>query len=423
MKNIKKMLFASITWVLVCSCTTKNDADFDRQMSELLANKNYFHLRENLAQAKNKLSKDRFWYYAAHCEQVFGNGQLSNDYADRLLTKFDKKLDESIKVELLALKANNYIRDYQYKNAAEIYYILAAQDSAEAASYKNMSQLFGSLRNVKQQIIHNHDDTEISAYRNQWKHLMTPVKCKGIDDEFIFDSGANFSTITDSCAIKLGLNIINSDIKVGTATNTSVQSRLAVADSLYVGGILFENVVFLVMPAAAMTFPAINYAIHGIIGFPVLFQMGEFRMNSDGKIFVPKEPVDKHFNNMFLEGLNPVVRVFSKNDTLLLSFDTGANSSELSKKYYDKHKAEVEAEGKFETEKRGSANGIVEVSTYKLQNFPYIIGSKSNVLPQIDVMLDEYHFTKSLDGNLGQDIITQFNTLIMNFKYMYIDFE
>jgi hypothetical protein len=30
---------------------------------------------------------------------------------------------------------------------------------------------------------------------------------------------------------------------------------------------------------------------------------------------------------------------------------------------------------------------------------------------------------KSFDGNLGQDVIMQFDEMILNFKYMYVDFE
>jgi hypothetical protein len=72
---------------------------------------------------------------------------------------------------------------------------------------------------------------------------------------------------------------------------------------------------------------------------------------------------------------------------------------------------------------RGSGGGIVETEEYILTDFPYKIGNKSNILPEIFVVLQKYGFTEFFDGNLGQDVIMQFDTLILNFKYMYIDFE
>lgn len=65
------------------------------------------------------------------------------------------------------------------------------------------------------------------------------------------------------------------------------------------------------------------------------YQMGEIHVRKDGTIFIPQEPGNRHLENMFLHGLNPVVQLLSGSDTLLLTFDTGARSSELSKKYYE----------------------------------------------------------------------------------------
>jgi predicted aspartyl protease len=337
-------------------------------------------------------------------------------------------MNDTIIAKILTVKADNYILSYHYREASDIYDTLIKQypkvlDSAEIASYQNVQVLFGTLASVQPQRIHKQDDIEIAAYRNPFNHLMTPIKCGGITDEFIFDTGANLSTISDSCAKKMGLTIYQSDIEVGSSTGGSIQTQLAVADSLYVGNILFENVIFLVAPAEQMSFPSINYEIHGVIGFPVLHQMGEVHMQKDGEIIVPKEPKNKQLVNMYLDGLTPIVQVLSDRDTLLFNLDTGAKTSNLSKKYYDNHKTEIEQKSEQKTAQLGGAGGIVEVEQYLLQNFPYSIGTKSNVLPDISVMLSEQGVTKYFDGTVGQDIILQFNKMILNFQYMYVDFE
>jgi len=434
MTSINKKLYNRTACRLIClaflsglavACANKEE----RQLSDLLAKSDFFRLKAQLAEVASLLPEDRYLYYAMNCEFVFGNAQLSNEYADRLLHAFGSKLADSVRVEIMAIKANNYAAGFQYAKAAEVCRTVVADcqhvlDSAQKAGYQNGYRMYAALQNVKPQIMHLHRGAQIPARRNSADNLEVPVDYKGFKDEFIFDSGANMSLISDSCATKMGMEIIESDITVGTSTDLSVQVKLAVADSLYVGDILFENVVFTVAPEAAMSFPEDSFYIHGVIGFPVFHQMGEIRMPKEGAIIVPETPTDRPLNNMFLmNGKFPVVQMLSGGDTLLLTFDTGARRSELSSGYYERHKAAVEQQSERQSHKSGGIGETVVVPVYKLRNFPFTIGSKSSILPEMLVMVEHIDFTKSIDGNLGQDIIMQFDTLVMNFKYMYVDFK
>jgi hypothetical protein len=253
--------------------------------------------------------------------------------------------------------------------------------------------------------------------------MMTPVIVNGIQEEFIFDTGADLSTISESQAIKMHLKIIEQSASINSSTQNVIQSKLAVADSLYVGDLFFENVVFIVMPDEQLSFPEINYSIKGIIGFPVINQMGEVHLLKNGHIFIPKEVTRKQMQNMFFEGLTPVVRLNSKKSRLLFTFDTGARSSELSLKYFNEHKPQVKRKGELQKNQRGGAGGIVEVTEYMLSDFPLAIGPHQISLEKIPVTLEEYWFNAYFDGNLGQDVFMKFNTLIINFENMYIDFE
>jgi hypothetical protein len=219
------------------------------------------------------------------------------------------------------------------------------------------------------------------------------------------------------------LKIFEQSVDIGSSTQKEIQSKLAVADSLCVGDILFENVLFIVMPDDQLTFPQINYVIKGIIGFPVIHQLGEMHLKKDGNIFIPKTASKKTEENMFFEGLNPVVKVASEIDTLLFTFDTGAGYTELSFKYFNDHKTDVEKKGEMQTNERGGAGGKVAVKEYILSNFPLQIGKNKTSLDKIPVTLEEYGFNKYFDGNLGQDVFLKFNTLIINFENMYIDFN
>lgn len=412
-------------WMLI-GCSNPVSADkVSQRLHEFLKQKNYFKLNALLQKSEASLESDQLLYYQAHIAKAFGKSKRSNTHIERLIEKYQDKLNDTLMSELLDIQGTNYVYSYQYKQASKAFAVLLKNYAhllthEERSDYSNSMNLFEALADVPPQIMHSHETEEIPSYRNKINHIMTPVSSHGLSSEFVFDTGANFSTISLSQAKNMNFDIIESAIEVGSSTHLKVQSKLAVADSLYLGNLLFENVIFLVLPDEQLNFPAIDYRIHGIIGFPVIHQLKEIHIHKNGNMTIPKNPGEKIERNMFLNDLNPIVQVKSEKDTLLFTFDTGAKSSELSYKYYKEHKQEVEQRGIKQTQKRGGAGGTTEVEEYALANFPIQIGSKETVLPQIPVSLEEYDFNKDFDGNLGQDVFTQFHTLILNFEYMYM---
>lgn len=429
MKTIKSIIFFCLLINLIsCASIKTTDKKIDHQLNRLLETKSFFKLRDAITENEAKLSEDRLLYYNVFIANAFGKHEESSKYIDKLLKNYPSTLNDTMHLKLLDIKADNKIYNYKYKEASDIHNEIITQhykilDSAELANYKNVQSLFGSLASVKPQIVHLNQDVIISATLNEFNHLMTPVKSNGITEKFIFDTGANLSTISESQAEKMNLKIIDQKINVGSATQNNVTSKLAVAENFYVGDIRFENVVFLVMPDDHLSFPQINYTIKGIIGFPVIHQLGEIHLNKNGEIKVPVNRNKNNLRNMFLNSLTPVVRAVSGKDTLLFTFDTGAKSSELSMKYYKQHESIIKAEGKHQVVQRGGAGGLKTINTYVFENFPIEVGTKNLKLPQIHVSLEAFNFNKYFDGNMGQDILMQFNTLIINFEEMFIDFE
>jgi len=431
---VLRMKYLKITavFILICGFTASPHkpaaAEADAKMKELLAQKDYFRLRECLQTAGRALSEERLLYYKAFVSRAFNDSEGAEACIHTLLSRHRHRFAGTVLLSLLDLRATNYIYMHRYRQASDVYSEIlhtyaAVLDSSEIDAYQNVKNLFASLANVEPQRMHRQGSREIASYRNTFGHLMLPVKAEGGSAEFILDTGANLSTIAESEAKRMKLTLLEQVINVGSSTRIDVHSKLAVADSFYVGDILFENVVFLVMPDEQLTFAEIGYKINGIVGFPVMLQLEELHLHKNGRITVPGSVQETALDNMALEGLNPVVRLYSGSDTLLFTFDTGAQNSELSFKYYREHKDNVEKYGRRQLNTRGGAGGQTNVEEYMLSDFPIRIGLKNAALENIPVSLEEYAFNKYFDGNLGQDVITQFNTLVMNFKYMYINFE
>ena len=421
-------IFLVITTLVSCTADRPNNRELDKKMTVLLETKDFFRLEKALNSSGSQLSEAKELYFRANLQNVFNQTEQSLQTIDRLFSKHKKSLNDSLIANMLAVKYDNHIKQFEYQQGAETLYTLLesyshAVDSAKLEDYKRDYPVFEILKNVSPQKIHHTTDVTISVKKNEFNHMTTQVTCNGVSEDFIFDTGANLSTIVESCAGLMGIKPFEGSVQVGTSTGSHVAMKLGVADSLRISGLLFENVVFLILPDEQLSFPEINYYIRGIIGFPLMYQMKEIRIDRTGSMFVPQIPVKQNLHNLFLDGLTPVVQLISNQDTLLFNMDTGAVSSEFSKKYFDTHQEIIIEKGIKRTAKRGGAGGMIETETHELTEVPFKIGNFQMTLPRIQVETRKYSFNEDFDGNLGQDVLMYFDEMILNFDSMYLTFS
>jgi hypothetical protein len=427
MKYTSLSSFILLLLFAACSGGGNKSEISEAELQKALDQKDFFSLSEKLAASGQVIDKGRQLYYSAFVEKAFGHHASSTKAIDELLEKYATQFPDSTIVELLDLKAANLLYQYRYKEVADVYQTIttkhrASLDSANVEQYDNLIGLTSILKDVPAQTMSLRQTARIPCSRNAFNHLMIPVGPINAQDEFIFDTGANFSTISRSQAEKMNLKILDSKILVGSSTLTKVQSAVAIADSLYVGEVLFENVVFLLLPDEQLSFPDINYVIKGIIGFPVIFQMGHLTFEKEGWLTIQEQDKKEGKENMFLDGLNPVVQVFADNDTLLFTFDTGAVNSELSFKYYKTHQTRLDSLGTT-TNSRGGVGGMVEVKEITLPALNYRIGSQKGVLSNVPISLEEYEFNEFFDGNIGQDVFSKYDRFVIDFVNMEVSLQ
>lgn len=414
---------------MLCPAYSKDNTELGKQLMQLLEEENFFQIKNLLDNSTEEdIHPAHRLYFSALSESRFDQCELSNQHIETFYNNYKNILADSLTVKLISTQINNYARMYQYRLAADKCSAILEQytsclDSTEIEDYQNSYTLFNTLSSIPPQQMVISNDEIIPAYRNQFDHFMVPIKANGVSADFILDTGASLSTISENYAKKLNLKILESSISISTSTSLKVNSRLAIADSIFVGKILFKNVVFLLLSDESLSFPEINFVINGIIGFPVIHQMSEIHLYKNGTIAVPKEPKNRNLNNMFLDFYTPVISAYTATDTLLFKLDTGAANTELLKNYYHNHKNIIEKQATKATFKRAGGGGFMEEEGYTLPDFNFTIGSKEVHLPTVRGLLDENNFTQDYDGNLGQDIISQFDQMILNFKHMYLYFE
>ena len=74
------------------------------------------------------------------------------------------------------------------------------------------------------------------------------------------------------------------------------------------GNIKVFNVVFQVLPDEVLSFPSMDYSIKGIIGFPVILQWRNFRINQSGTIMIGSKSNTASLQNLAFDESAIVLR-------------------------------------------------------------------------------------------------------------------
>jgi predicted aspartyl protease len=397
------------------------------ELEKLYQSRRYFELREAVAGSKNERAAEILFYRAA-----VANKFNEPEKSVRLLQKFikSKPADRKKLAEAYVLLADNYTKTFEYRKAADAYQTLLDEfkddiTREEADSYKNVHGLWSALKDAAPQRVTVARDMTIAGTRDKARLLNVAVEANGQKMDFIFDTGANLSTMTASTAARLGLKIIEADVSVGSSTDKNVRTKLAVAPRLRIGDALIENAVFLVMEDKALYVPPIDYQINAIIGFPVIKALGRLTLTRDDKIMVAaKTRTERAEPNMALEGLLPLVAGTYNGRRMIFSFDTGATASQLYVPFYEAETEAIKKQSDPQKVKFGGAGGALEITAYKLKDFRLEIGGQTALIPEITVATEKFNrHSGYYYGNLGQDLIKQFEKMTLDFEAMRLIFE
>ncbi len=276
-----------------------------------------------------------------------------------------------------------------------------------------------ALSDVPPQQIFFQGETLLALHKDMAGLNNITVSAGGDTLGFIFDTGANLSTVCLSVAEKMGMEIIPSEILVGSITGEKMPAQLAVCSQLSIGKIVVKNVVFLVFPDNQLSFPQIGYKISGILGYPVLEAFGEIQITREGTMIIPQEySAFSEPSNMAMDGLTPLICLEGDPYT----FDTGADHTMLYAAYYQDNREDIEENYKPEKIKFGGAGGMREFYGFVIDRSFNISGKEISV-EGVHLLKEKIKETETVYGNIGQDIMGQFGKMIMNFDQMFILFE
>src|SRR5690606_16973026 len=275
---------------------------------------------------------------------------------------------------------DNFIKEFAYKNAAEtINFILENYaellGEKELDDLKNSYQIWYALQDAPQQTVKIPSTTrqKMKIDKAGLKNLSVFSNKDSID--FIFDTGANISTVIASTAKKMDMKIIPAGIEVGTITGQTINADLAVCPVMKIGAIEIRNAIFLVMSDEALYIPQIDYRIRGIIGFPIINALREIQLTKEGYFIVPEsETKITASSNMALDELKPMIYM----NGMHFSFDSGASESMLYSRFYERNKKQIDEKYPPVEFAFGGAAGSKKFSGFSIQYSFDLSGKKAN---------------------------------------------
>ncbi len=411
----------AVSFLIVILSLAVNAQNDEKLLQKLANNRDYIQLSqldmEHWVVDDYSISLLRAYTYSA-----MANYEKSNKEIEFVLGIDSVAKNPKAMIDILKLQADNYSKTYQYKKAAESYKKIMDNYGSllgkKVASIQNYYKIYNALSEVKPLQVSIPHNIKIKTRPDKKGLPLVQVRTPKDSVSLIFDTGASFSVATKSVAERLGIRILSDSIMGGGSTGKVEYMSVGVADTLYLGDILYKNVVFFVLDDEKMTFPEYNYAANGTLGFPEMQILSAIKIYKNGILEIP-ENTNKHKSNMmFAGGSNHII--VQVNDTLLFQLDTGeAAGTRLFSNYYNKNKTQVEANGEAATKTFSGMGGSKEYSFYRLKEFPIKINTTTTMLTQTPVFTEKTTgWFSEYDGRLGQDVISKYDYMLLDFKNM-----
>lgn len=383
-----------------------------------------FAARDALAAVPSAAGLD---FYRGWVSSAFNRPNDAATQLRRYLASDAARADETHRRAAEQLLGDVLVREYRYGDAADLYArVAAATADSTRGDMENNAAVFAALRDAPAQSVAFAGDVDVPLTRDRAGLMNVPVSAGGKEEKFVFDTGANLSTVGETVARELGFRIIDRRISVGTATGANASARLAIAPELKLGAATVRNVVFLVLPDSSLAFPQIGYAIRGIVGHPVIAALGEITLTRDGHLRAAARPTVAASSaeaNLCIDGLDNLVRGRIGGQTLLFGLDTGARNSQLFPPYYRRNRAAVDS-GRAATIQLGGAAGLRTLNVRYVGPVTVTIGGAAATLPQVAVATETSgQRSDYADGDIGQDVIAQFAEMTLDYRAMQLRFK
>jgi Aspartyl protease len=397
------------------------------QLDELVVENRYLELQRNLPAAE--LTTPERTYFEGILADRTHHVRDAIALLEKVLPELKARNAHRAALALRAL-ASDYFEASRYGDSAGAYATLlkgygSQFPPGDLQGFSDNLQTHELLRGAPAQLIMASMSFTVPTQRDALGNTDVPVKIGKTEMWWMFDTGANISTISLSTAKRLGLAISKGRATTQSgATGNEVPLHTAIIPELGFGSALIHNAVVLVMDDKELDIDLGNdrhHAIQGILGYPVLSALESVTFFEDRLDVAPASPSSSRCAPLYVQDLTPLIAVTSGGKDLVFSLDTGASTGTLTARYFHAF-AEQFATLKPNRTSAGGAGGVRFMQGYTLPSMELRLGTATATLHDI-VVLTEPLGTGVLDsvyGNLGQALLAPFRSYTIDFSRMQL---
>ncbi len=375
------------------------------QLSQFQVKSQFFRLREALQRSGWNDSRNLF--YRALVESRFGQETAAIADLRKFLSGPGDPVQQRAAYEELASALMRVGRYGDSAHALTQALRLTPPGDADRAATQNSHAVYESFVDVPPQTVEFGNDVSTQASLDPLGSWDVPVQVNGRQGEWIFDTGANLSTLSESEAARIGLKPHETGAYVNGSTGKKNPLRFAVAHDLLFGNAHLHNVIFLILSDQALYIGPLKYQIRGILGLPVLRALGRVRMSAKGDLRIETKAMGGAGPpNLFLDGWELIAEVRHGDHRLQMFVDTGANASFVYPSFRDCLTANEIAKLERKQDEIGGAGGTMSPMTEVAPTLSLAILGRSVELNDISLLPEQPKGNRSYrDGVLGMDAL------------------
>ncbi len=426
--------------MLIAFFTTDARAQMaDMRVGQLLNNGDWFTLEKEYPSLKNsvqtpmlKLMSEALlgYYFNRPDESVAG--------VDSLLRHHQAELGLGNIMSIIVVKSLVESRRGNYATASDMLKNFESQLKAQGVDI-DYAQLDVSIRHYDifrdfpkmsivrpkgDAVIPMHNDSIVLKIPNdtvpRGTAMYIPVVMGGKEYSAIFDTGAGSTFMSAAFAEKTGVKVVKDSLQIQGSGR--VYGQVGIIDSMLIGDIMIRNIPVTINPDTTLNKV---FDTDLLVGADIMTRLGEIQIfPHKGQIVVPEQPTVKPEggSNMYIDNLSMVLKGENDSKTYGFFFDTGNGTAALSRDFYEKNKAYIDARAKRVRRLTGGIGAVEERDMLLLPSLSLSFGGKDVKFRDICVMLED-NKVLPYAGNIGMSLVNQFNKITINFNDCFVLFE
>jgi predicted aspartyl protease len=324
--------------------------------------------------------------------------------------------------------ASVYSRTFRYADAARAIDDLLAHfesyvPAVEREDLRDGASLAAIVRDVPPQTIARRGHAHLATQRNRLHSVSVELVVNGVKGRWLVDTGTSLSIVSNSLAKRLGLTVLPGETRMRTATGSRSTVRLAVLPTLQLGEATLTNVLVAVLDDADLYVgrPGRRYQIQAVLGEPVFEAFETVTFRRDGWLDMSHEPGPREGGAPMYFGSDALLIACPVDGRVVpLVFDSGAASTVLSSRYYERFHRDGDG-WKSRSIKMYGAGGATKETVYVQAALGLGLDDSTITLKNVPILASDavLHHAEAY-GNVGQDVITAFDRITLDFGHMRV---